>query len=344
MDSIVLENKNQAINRLEQIKRNITFIFNEIESASPESKEVYRSIINKVFIVDLYTVWEQFVKKCVGDVYDKYKNVIFTDVAIMKRILNENIKRARVINFNDDGSVKFKELLIASNNIRYFSFKNIVLSIGFDINRLANILKQDEKIKLRIREIKISGVSLLRDKDEKETELQDIANSIYTIVNLRNEYAHTGNVNQFFNKEQMISFCNLFFSLLDVIYVYVSEELCKKIYRYYLNHENSIKINVLDVLYENKPRVKQYSTSLRISSRKKVGNINDYSFFIEYRGDCYKAEKVKIENCNQQEINDIEKGEQFIVVNTSFNVRKNKDIINLYIFSHKTDYANIRLG
>lgn len=158
MISVILENKNKAIYELDEIKKNITFIFNEIESGSFGNKELYRNLINKVFIIDLYTVWEQFVKKSVGDIYDEYRNVLFSDSSVIKRVLNENIKKARDIKLNEKGAVKFREILIASNNIRYLSLKNIISSIGFDINKLLLDLKESENIKLKIREIKDGAV------------------------------------------------------------------------------------------------------------------------------------------------------------------------------------------
>ncbi|WP_440163091.1 HEPN domain-containing protein [Actinobacillus pleuropneumoniae] len=344
MISVILENKNKAIYELDEIKKNITFIFNEIESGSFGNKELYRNLINKVFIIDLYTVWEQFVKKSVGDIYDEYRNVLFSDSSVIKRVLNENIKKARDIKLNEKGAVKFREILIASNNIRYLSLKNIISSIGFDINKLLLDLKESENIKLKIREIKDYGVSLVRDEDEQESELQDIANGIYTIVSLRNEYAHTGKVNQFFNKKQMSSFCELFIGLLEVIYTYMSKELHEKIYKYYFKEKGTIRIDIKKILYENKPNLGRYSTSLRIDSKKRIRNINNFSFFIEYNDNYYKAEKVKIEDCDEKEINEIKKGEQFITINTELNVRKQKNITNLLVFCHRSDDANIRLG
>ncbi|HGO5815846.1 TPA: HEPN domain-containing protein, partial [Mannheimia haemolytica] len=318
----------------------------------PNIQEIYRETINKIFIIDLYTNWEQFIKKSIRHIYDDYKNILLQEPSLIRRIFNDKIKKARDIKLDENGAIDFKKLLTNSNNMKFLALREIISSIGLNTNYLSEDLKEDKGLSDSIKQLKGTGISFMQDQDTTQSEPSDISNIIYTIVELRNEYAHTGKSNtSFFNECQMDTYCTFFEKLISRISIFLSNELKKIIFEYYSTFDKSIKLEITDIIREN---TRTSLSALKISSNRVIKNPKAYYSFLQEEIICidnksvykyYPANLSKIENLEEIEIDTITKGEQFILLDTQFKIRRSKNCkLTIYLFKHKKDYAHIKFG
>lgn len=341
------------VSDIENLKLNIELIFNLIDSLDDldTNKERYRKIVNKIFVIDIYSAWEQFSKKEVGNIYDEYKNILLSNNKITKNIFNSELKKVRGNVINDLGCLDLKSVFINTNNLKYSSLKNLLNNINADLN-LFNTMLMDRDLQYIIAEIIDSGVSLYVDKtfdngnrslSSHNRALAHVVDAIFTIVDTRNEYSHTGVSGIYFNKEQMLKYCDFFKSLIYKVTDYLVEQISIKKGEHYSNID-SIKIEVLDTLCEYPPYRNKMSFSLKINSNNRINRDAGLEFLLK---DCsssnyFFVNDFLIEDVDGNNINNIIKGEQYIRFNTKCNLPKG-NTMELYAYYHRPEHTVIKL-
>lgn len=332
---------------IKELREKIELIFNLIKSGGISGEEVkYREIINKIFIIDIYSNWEQFFKKSISYIYEEYRKVLFTKSTI-NYLFNEMLKRARKIDINNDGYLVLSKIIISTNNLNFSSAETLLANVGFNIDLFSTLLLNNNKIHYCIEKIRNSGIAFTVDDIciHKKNKPHDIINAIYTIVDSRNEYAHTGKSSIFLNKEQMLKYCSFFVRLIKEIKLYFINQIYIKKGDFYSNTENkeTSLLKVIQVIYENTPNQGKMSCSLQIKSRKKIELLDQYTLFLKDGKNYFSVNEIILEDMNQQNISYILRGEQYIKFNTECRIKKGKKL-ELYIYRHKPSHAIIKLN
>jgi|GEM_PF-6995839 hypothetical protein len=341
---------NQYIGAIENLKENIDLIFNLIDSLDntenlDSDKKKYRDIVNKIFVIDIYSAWEQFVKKEIEVIYEEYKNILISNNRIISNIFNDELKRMRKVIVNDHAKLDLKSVFVNTNNLKYLSLKKLLKNIDVDLNSFNNKLIEED---LQIILVEMNDLRISRYIDEtyksESRELANVINTIFTIVQTRNEYSHTGRARLYFNQEQMLKYCEFFKSLIQKITDYLVEQMTIKKGIHYSNYD-SVKIEVIEVLHENSPHRNEMSCALKIKSRKKIKIDSKFELLIkDSSGSTYFfAKNLSVEDTDENEIDNIIKGEQYIKFNTECKIRREK-LIELYAYHHKPELTMIKLS
>ena len=341
---------NKYVGDIESLKLNVELIFNLIDSLGDKAhlesdKEKYRDIVNKIFVIDIYSAWEQFIKKEIESIYDEYKNILFSSNRIINNIFNCELKRVRKIIVDEHAKLDLKNVFINTNNVRYLSLRNLLNNIDVDLNLFDNKLV-DEDLRKVIVEMDRLGIS--RNVDDtykgKDRNLANVINTIFTIVQTRNEYSHTGRAKLYFNKEQMLKYSEFFETLIKKITDYLVEQMTIKKGIHYSN-SGSVKIEVIDVLYENSPARNRMSCALKIRSGKKIKIDNKFELLIKDNScsNYFFAKNFLVEDIGENKIDNIIKGEQYIRFDTKCKIRKEK-LIELYAYYHRPELTMIQLS
>lgn len=337
----------EHIHNITELREKINLIFNLINSGGVTGKEgKYREIINKIFIIDIYSNWEQFFKKSISYIYEEYRKILFTKSTI-NYLFNEMLKKARKIDISDDGHLVLSKIIISTNNLNFSSAETLLANVGFNIDLFSESLSNNDKIRNCIEEIKNSGIVFTVDDIciHKKNKPHDIINAIYTIVNSRNEYAHTGKSSIFLNQEQMLKYCYFFALLIKEIKLYFINQIYIKKGDFYSNTENkeTSLLKVIKVIYENTPNQGKMSCALQIKSRKKIELLEQYTLFLKDGKNYFSVNEITLEDMNEQNISYILRGEQYIKFNTECRIKKGKNL-ELYIYRHKPSHAIIKLN
>lgn len=338
------------ISELDKLRNNIDLIYSIInpENTNEDNKDKLRKVVNKVFIIDLYSNWEQFFRKIIGHIYDQYKNILF-DKSTINKIFNTTLKKSQKITIDDSGILKIKENLSKTSNLKYSSSQELLSNIGLNIDNFNRVLLENHDLNTCISELKSLGISLSVDDSfnnkKKLPSLDDIVNTIYTIVSLRNEYAHTGKSSISFSYEQMRKYCEFFEKIIFALEKYFFSEILRKIWLYYSDQNNkaSIYLKILEILYENSPNKNKEKCSIKIQSSKKIENIQEYDLIIKDNNNYYVANIINIEDINEHKTNYISRGKQYITIETKCSIKREKTI-ELYLYKHKPNHAFIKLN
>lgn len=340
----------QHINSIENLKVNVELIFNLINSLGNTAslnldKEKYRDIVNKIFVIDIYSAWEQFVKKEIEIIYDEYKNILFSNNRIISNIFNSELKRVRKVIINEHAKLDLKSVFVNTNNLRYLSLKNLLNNIDVDLSVFNNKLIDKDLQNLLV---EMDKLGITRNIDEtykgKNRELANVINTIFTIVQTRNEYSHTGRAKLYFNQAQMLKYCEFFKSLIKKITDYLIEQMTIKKGIHY-SKSDSIKIEVVAVLYENSPSRNKTSCALKIKSGKRIKIDKKFELLIKDSScsNYFFAENLSLEDMSEKKIDNIIKGEQYIKFDTKCNIKKEK-LIELYAYYHRPERTMIKLS
>ena len=192
-------------------------------------------IIQRNFIISLYSIWETYIKNKLYDVYMKNEDILYNEEFIKKYFEKTFSKKYTIKIFMDnisDAHIK-KEILFDSNNLSWYEFENFINAIGFDISRLkSNLTNRDELDKLSSIFMERGITPLYNQKNnEKDIKMKRIVGYIQLIVENRNQISHNFDTDlpENINKKKALIFIHFIKVLTGEIEQFIEKEIALKL-------------------------------------------------------------------------------------------------------------------
>lgn len=330
----------------------------------------YKIIINKVFILDMYTNLEFYTKNLIKLVYKNYKNSII-DPTFLSNFFIKVIDRPYIRDciskdiikhpFNDKGldffEIDFEKAFTFSNSMDLDEFHKLLKNLNLKNDDLKDFITNDPILKTHIGTLRELGVPIVQELEEsKESEkLSDIEKYIKNISLCRHHYAHGSNeLLELYNENQMIEYVLFFISFLDLLTKYISDKVSSSLVKHYTNIKKCKKIPIEEIRYENKPTKEKYDSRgiINISEpisfdnklifigkekpkkdqKKNQKEISEEISLINIRLDAEQIEEV--DTGKHIKINEMRNGKYSIPFSTSIKIEKRKKY-HLYLLTHE---------
>lgn len=271
-----------------------------------EAVIILRQDVNKSTIVNLYTLWESYVKKMISDTIYQCQN-IFLDFSYLQKLLDKAHRKTYLAEkFFDSHNKSFiisKDIMTDSNNMTMTSFFNILKEIniienGFERHAENGIKINPTSVKEVILpefqnqgpspEIEVDTPTSLNSEDETSTNtpIKNTWTDFYKLeigmlVNMRNKIAHIDTVENMWTVNQIIMMAETVKSLMITVNEFLKDEVLQKYLKANLDDEllpfvelkitNVFpKLNVVEVLpNQTFNHVKLAEKELLLFNRKK---------------------------------------------------------------------------
>ena len=181
----------ERIVALNKLKIDISSFYTDISNLKKLDKRSCKVIINKYFILEMYTHLESFSKNLVRLIYKKYKNSFMNNDFLVKffiDVIDKPYVRKKISDKITSFSVDFEEAFTFSNSMDLNQLYKLLSNLNIDCRDLKTTLEKDLNINSYIKKLKEYGVSI-EPTDSKETET-----FVKNIVEYRHSYAHSGSV------------------------------------------------------------------------------------------------------------------------------------------------------
>lgn len=310
--------------KIDNLVNNINELENLInkKNIKKEIKPLLKEMRSRDSIIQLYTFLETSVKEVIYQCYQNYKSIIVDEEFLKKflmSILEKGYVRENLAQKIEGLSIRIeKDVLTSSNNMKFSIISNQFLRYNFDIKRFSKLLEENSKLKEIVKNLNDIQVVPIKSSNDNFR----IGEYLDYIVVLRNEISHSSASIQL-NREQLEKYCEFLKEFLIVIEKFIINELRRKYYK----NEKEDKIEVIEVLYENNIKNKEFTSSLKIKSKKE--NIDLKKLIIkeiikDKEENYYNIDIIKLENITEEEISEIILGEQLVKISTECIMKKGK--------------------
>lgn len=223
-------NKDIANKYLDELKS--TF---EIMPSNSAHDLKYKKIIQRNFIVSLYSIWETYIKSRLYDMYTINEDLLYNEEFLTKYF--EKIFSKKYINKlflkNISNSNIQKEILFDSNNLNWYEFESFIKLLGFDINQLKNRLTDKVELDKIIKILEDKGLTPLYNEKNTETSLKikRIVGYIQLIVENRNQISHNYNpyISENLNKIKASILIHFLKVLIGEIDLFINSQIAIKV-------------------------------------------------------------------------------------------------------------------
>ncbi|ORI76871.1 hypothetical protein BMS91_07320 [Leuconostoc mesenteroides subsp. cremoris] len=212
-----------------------------------EAVIILRQDVNKSTIVNLYTLWESYVKKVISDTIYQCQN-IFLDFSYLQKLLDKAHRKTYLAEkFFDSHNKSFiisKDIMTDSNNMTMTSFFNILK----EINIIENGFERHAENGIKINPTSVKEVSLPEFQNqgpspeiEVNSEIEIDTNTpikntwtdfykleINMLVNMRNKIAHIDTVENMWTVNQIIMMAETVKSLVITVDEFLKDEVLQK--------------------------------------------------------------------------------------------------------------------
>lgn len=281
------------ISSLEKLKRDISSFYNEIGNLTQLDERSCKVIINKYFILEMYTHLESFSKNIIRFIYKKYKTS-FMDNDFLARFFTDVIDKPYVRKKISDKitsfSVDFEEAFTFSNSMDLNQLYKLLSNLNIDCEDLKSALEKDINISENLKKLKETEVSIVPIYSQENHTPIDLKNPkenteifVKNIVEYRHSYAHTGSApaGHLYNNEQMISYIDFFISVFIKVAYYVSYCVIKNLLDVYITKQDGVKtFEVSCVRRENTPSKLDFSSRILVNASNILFS-NKYLYILE---------------------------------------------------------------
>lgn len=226
--------------------------FEELKS-SLNLKEISKSeelekIINKNYILSLYTIWETYVKKKIYDTYIDYEYLLHTE-EFLRNYLKKSFGKSYLSNIflSDLKNTKVKkEILCQSNNLNWREMEDLFTTIRFEKQNLEYLINNSKDLSSIVSVLKNSGVMPIQEKVSRSI-LESVKGYLTLIINLRNTISHTYKMemDEHLSNRQMIVLVDLFKCLIGIIETFIEKELNNLFIKSNYSHSSIVAQRVL---------------------------------------------------------------------------------------------------
>lgn len=178
----------------------------DVTPSKADFNYTFKKIIQRNFTISIYSIWETYIKSILYDVYTANEDILYNEEFVKKYF--EKIFSKKYINKlflkNISNSDIKKEILFDSNNLNWYELENFINLIGFDINKLKNILIEKKELENLILILEERGLVPLYNEKNQESNLKmkRIVGYIQLIVEHRNQISHNFNPNLPYNLDK----------------------------------------------------------------------------------------------------------------------------------------------
>ncbi|MED4018037.1 HEPN domain-containing protein [Sutcliffiella cohnii] len=237
--------------QLENDFKSITSIF-ELEeqilnNLSPENKAMYKKMVHKNIVIEVYTLWESFVKSLVYDCYKDYKKFIMGEKFFKQyfKSVQENsfVRKKFLKSISDDGLEITIETLCHSNNLNEKVLRELFTRITFNIGDLFKHINTSKGLNNKIESLRNSSIPPVYHKEEdidegNEAQLTDdpqvdryidtVFGYLNTLIELRNQVAHSYIITEIYDIDALKILAEFIYELCFVLLEYCGSQIIKK--------------------------------------------------------------------------------------------------------------------
>ncbi len=300
---------------LEKLKSDISSFYNEIENLKQLDERSCKVIINKYFILEMYTHLESFSKNIIRLVYKKYKTSFMNNdflVRFFTDVIDKPYIRKKISDKITSFSVDFEEAFTFSNSMDLDQLYKLLSNLNIDSEDLRSALEKDINISKSLKKLKETEVSIVpidSQKNQAFVGLKKLKENteifVKNIVEYRHSYAHSGSApgQHLYNSEQMLSYIDFFISLFIKVAHYVSCCVLKNLLDVYITKQDEVKtFEVSEIRRKNNPNKLDFSSRILISGSDILFS-SKYLYILEE----YKEEPMILDNSvyNPSALNEI---------------------------------------
>ena len=300
---------------LEKLKSDISSFYNEIENLKQLDERSCKVIINKYFILEMYTHLESFSKNIIRLVYKKYKTSFMNNdflVRFFTDVIDKPYIRKKISDKITSFSVDFEEAFTFSNSMDLDQLYKLLSNLNIDSEDLRSALEKDINIGKSLKKLKETEVSIVpidSQKNQAFVGLKKLKENteifVKNIVEYRHSYAHSGSApgQHLYNSEQMLSYIDFFISLFIKVAHYVSCCVLKNLLDVYITKQDEVKtFEVSEIRRKNNPNKLDFSSRILISGSDILFS-SKYLYILEE----YKEEPMILDNSvyNPSALNEI---------------------------------------
>lgn len=204
------------------------------------SSKKLETVLERYFILSLYTIWETYAKSKVFDAYSDYEYLLHTDEFIrryLKKSFGKTYLSKEFLKDIRDTQVK-KNILCQSNNLNWSEFIDLLIILDIDINILEKRIDESNSINQIVDILKYTGLHPVSMGFSRRV-VDAVKGYLKLIVDLRNTISHTYKmeIDQKLNNKQMILLISLFKCIMTVIDEHIYNDIKLK----YLNYDDKKK-------------------------------------------------------------------------------------------------------
>ena len=300
---------------LKKLKSDISSFYNEIENLKQLDERSCKVIINKYFILEMYTHLESFSKNIIRLVYKKYKTSFMNNdflVRFFTDVIDKPYIRKKISDKITSFSVDFEEAFTFSNSMDLDQLYKLLSNLNIDSEDLRSALEKDINISKSLKKLKETEVSIVpidSQKNQAFVGLKKLKENteifVKNIVEYRHSYAHSGSApgQHLYNSEQMLSYIDFFISLFIKVAHYVSCCVLKNLLDVYITKQDEVKtFEVSEIRRKNNPNKLDFSSRILISGSDILFS-SKYLYILEE----YKEEPMILDNSvyNPSALNEI---------------------------------------
>ena len=327
MDSFVQENVfYQNIGKFDEIISNVE----EVE------KRFIENILKENFIITLYTVWESNIKNILFNHLTIHADTIFTDKFVemfYRTILSStNYVKERYLESLTENEIKItKEYFLSTNNLWFDNLIELIQRVYPEATKeeFLKFQKLNTKIQKCIDDLESSSVGKYSEKNLNPNALEGFIDSL---VNNRNNLAHSGLCSEFVNIGDMKKFFDFINNVLILVEIYLKNLYIQR------TVDNDKYVKFSDVLREPVDARSIVEITFDSEQVKFINEKNALSseWYVKCDELVYPVQICTI--CNEQEesIQELpDNGHVTLEVRSEYiNIRRNKDfqILNLTCF------------
>lgn len=310
--------KGYSDTNITKLNKEVVLMESTLKILQDENNELFRTqnlLLNKYFIISLYTCWETFIKKFMRYLLSSYTDVLFNEQFLKKyleTIYDRNYHKNTFLSSIKQESISIDYgILLNSNNLSFDELKKITRRFSFDYQEFVKYINDDVVLLDKIDKLDELGIypSLTTKKHYKVYD--KVEGYIQLFVNARNEISHSYVQLDFYSTMQMKAIIDFFAKIIEIFINFCMYEVV------------AIALKNIDLL-----------ESFEIYNIEKCNSEKDkYSLISlcipqEYSEDDIKRFKSFIISCGKKK--------DFLIIE---GFRKSKSIENVYTFELKSEFV-----
>lgn len=318
------------IEEVDEIERLIKLNRKVLCTLRAEETVLFKKSMHKNITIEIYTFWENFVKKLIYHCYSNYKKILVDKKFLIKFFQHVNEKpyvRQLFLQSIDENRLNItKENLCHSNNLTFKELNNLFKRMTFDTNEFKKHVQNYSKLDQAIIELKNNSIDpVFEEIKSRYDSFEYLQAYLDLFVDNRNTVAHQYEITQIYSLDQFECILNFVKITTEIVFEFCVSQLLKK--------GRIKKQKVCNILYPVRV-IKGNSSENAIiwirNSSKKVINKNEKIYCLDRKNDIYRiANIISIRNKTREECNEILPLEDYSVeieTEASLNNRNNKFI------------------
>lgn len=218
---------------LDEISKVIHLNNSILEGIMGEDKLIFKKSVHKNLIIEIYTFWENYVKKIMYNCYENYKKIIVDRefiVNYIQQVQEKSYTRQLFLASLDENKLNITiENLCYSNNLNYKELNSLFKRLLFKVDDFNKHIDKHPALDRVINELKLSGIDpvfkIVKSRYETSEYVEAYLN---LLVENRNIVAHQYELTDIYNLAQFEKIRDFVKELADILYEYCGSQLIKK--------------------------------------------------------------------------------------------------------------------